>query len=63
MKTLTTFYSKNPSYLKVGSDKVAAKTGLKVATVNKFKTTPEYKAMKNQYMEIVKNRKATKTNA
>ena len=61
MKTLTAFYTKNPSYLKVGSAKVAIKTGLKTATVDKFKTTPEYRTMKSQYMEIVRNRKTTKT--
>lgn len=63
MKSLIKFYNQNPSYLKVGVEKTAKKANVSANTVAKFRTTFEYRAMKNQYLEVIKNRKATKTAA
>jgi hypothetical protein len=53
MKTLTTLFTNNPSYMKWGNQRIADKTGLKVSTVERFKKSPIYRTMKNQYLTTI----------
>ena len=49
MKTLTTFLSTNPSYLKCGNERIAKATGLKETTVARFKKGTMYAEMSKNY--------------
>jgi hypothetical protein len=52
MKTLKTFLEKKPSYLKWGAERLAKVTGISINTVNKFRNSPEFKAMKKNYLTV-----------
>lgn len=49
MKTLTTFLSNNPSYVKCGNTRIAKRTGLKESTVAKFKKTAAFMELAKSY--------------
>ena len=49
MKTLTTFLSNNPSYIKWGNERLAKRTGLKESTIAKFKKTTLFQEMSKSY--------------
>jgi hypothetical protein len=53
MKTLNTFLTKCPSYIKCGPARIAKATGISLNTVIKFRKTPEYIQIKTKYYTTV----------
>ena len=49
MKTLTNFFTKYPSYTKCGNSRISQRTGISENTIQKFKKTALFAAMRNQY--------------
>ncbi len=60
MKKLINFYQKNPSYLSVGIERTAEKTNIAVSTITKFRSSQDFKTMKSQYLNTLKERKLAK---
>lgn len=50
MKRLQAFLQEKPSYTKCSSAKIAEMTKLSINTVERFKKTAEYKAIKSSYL-------------
>lgn len=50
MKTLIKLFSEKPSYMKWGTARLSAKTGLSEKTINSFKSKPEFKSLKAAYI-------------
>ena len=49
MKTLTTFLSSNPSYVKCGNQKISDYTGISTTTIARFKKTKFFKELNRSY--------------
>ncbi len=49
MKTLTAFLSSNPSYVKCSNSRIANRTGLKEATVARFKKGQMFAELNKNY--------------
>lgn len=50
MKRIHTLLLLSPSYCKWGTERLAAKTGLAVSTVARFKKTDLFKQIKSNYL-------------
>ena len=51
MKKIENFLKSKPSYTKWGNERLAAKTGLALSTIQKFKKTSSFKEIKESYLK------------
>lgn len=50
MKTLISFLSQKPSYVKCGNQRIANAAGISINTVARFKKSKEFKNLYNLYL-------------